>query len=176
MVSISSPPVVVGDQMLVYYGGSKNHHDWWYSDERLVVPEARDWDHVGYGLGLATMRKDGFVSLGANEVREGLLQTQPLGSEGDRLSINAACGPGGYVKVEVADQLGNSLPGNKLDDCDAFTGDAVRHVMTWKGDSSARQHQAGSTRQSPYRILRFVMRDAELFSFRLESDPTQGGA
>ena len=166
MVSISSPPVVVDDQLWVYYGGSKNHHDWWLSDDLPDVAEARSRDHVGYHLGLATMRKDGFVSLGANAVREGMLQTQPLGSEGDRLTINAACGPGGYVKVEVADQLGSILSGNALADCDAFTGDAVCHVMTWRGVPEAKR-----AHPMPYRILRFVMRNAELYSFRMEQAP-----
>ena len=171
MVSISSPPLVVGDEMWVYYGGAKNHHDWWFSAEQLDVPEARDRDRVGYCLGLATMRKDGFVSLGANQVREGLLQTQPFSSNGDRLMINAICGPKGYIKVEVSDQFGNGMPGNGLADCDIFTGDSVDHVVTWKGNPTARVSETNlwHSPSAPYRILRFIMRDAELYSFRLTS-------
>ena len=129
------------------------------------------WDNVGYHLGLAKMRTDGFVSIGANRVREGLLQTHPFASTGDRLAINAACGPEGYIKVDVADESGNVLRGNGLDDCDAFTGDSVRHVVTWHGDSTVRKPEAEADRRArPYRVLRFVMRDAELYSFRLVSD------
>ncbi len=166
MVSISSPPLVVGDEMWVYYGGAKNHHDWWVSGEGLDVPEARGWDHVGYALGLAKTRKDGFISIGANEVREGMLETQPFGSSGNRLIINAACGPGGYIKTEVVDQLGNVLPGNGLDDCDVFSGDSVRQEVTWKGDATALV-PGGDYDARTYRRLRFVMRNAELYSFRM---------
>ena len=97
MVNVSAAPVVVGDELFVYYGGSKNHHDWWFSghEKNMDVPETKGWDHVGYHLGLARMRNEGFVSLGAHRVREGLLQTQPFGSYGDRLIINAACGARG---------------------------------------------------------------------------------
>ena len=173
MVSISSPPVVVGDETWVYYGGAKNHHDWWFSvhEKTMDVPEARDWDHVGYHLGLATMRKDGFASLGANRVREGFLVTHPLASPGDRLTINAACGPGGYVKAAVGDSTGNAMPGNSVGDCDAFTGDSVRHVVTWRGDPTARLPETQWAGRPPHRTLRFVLRNAELYSFRLESDP-----
>lgn len=165
MVSISSPPVVVGDEMWVYFDGAKNHHDWW-CDPTLDVPEAHDWDGVGYCLGLAKMRKDGFISVGANEVREGMLETQPVASNGNRLTINAACGTGGYIKVEVADQLGNALPGNELNECDVFSGDVVCHEVKWQGDPTVRM-PGGDYDARTYRRLRFVMRNAELYSFRM---------
>ena len=136
----------------------------------MDVPETKGWDHVGYHLGLARMRNEGFVSLGAHRVREGLLQTQPFGSYGDRLIINAACGPEGYIKVEVTDPSGKAITGHTLDDADVFTGDATRHEVTWKGDPTVRTPEAKTdwkTRRAPYRALRFVMRDAELYSFRL---------
>ena len=167
MVSISSPPVVVDDEMWVYFGGAKNHHDWWLAGEGLDVPEARGWDRVGYALGLAKMRKDGFVSVGANEVREGMMETQPFASNGNRLILNAACGPGGYLKVQVEDQLGHALPGNLLGDCDVFSGDSVRHEMTWNGDATTLMPGDDYDARA-YRRLRFLMRNAELYGFRLD--------
>ena len=81
--------------------------------------------------------------------------------------MNAACGPNGCIKVEVADQFGNSLPGNQLADCDVFTGDSVCHEMTWQGDPTALV-PGGDYDARIYRRLRFVMRNAELYSFRME--------
>jgi len=74
MVNVSNPPISVEDELYVYYGGANCHHDWWMMGiyEDLKVPEARDLDLAQYGIGLARMRLDGFVSVGAKAVREGL--------------------------------------------------------------------------------------------------------
>ena len=65
-----------------------------------------DRNAVGYHLGLAKLRRDGYVSLDAHREREGMLATQPFIAGGDRLIMNAACGPDGYIKVEAAGRLG----------------------------------------------------------------------
>jgi len=101
-------------------------------------------------------------------VREGLLQTQPLASSGTRLSVNAACDPGGYVKVEVTDVNDAPMPGRTRDDCDAFTGDAVVHTVTWRGDPSVPMPDTPTPRfRTPYRKLRFILRAARVYGFRL---------
>jgi len=48
-------------------------------EEGLTVPEALSKSEVEYALGLAKMRKDGFVSLDAGAVREGVLMTARCG-------------------------------------------------------------------------------------------------
>ncbi len=163
-----------GDEMWVYYGGASCHHDWWIvgQQEGLDVEEAHDWSKVKEGLGLAKMRLNGFVSLGANRVREGMLATQPVVAAGDRLVINGACGPDGYIKVEVADVREQVLPGRAGDHCDAFTGDSTSHVVTWGGDSNLPMPSptaAGTVYASrpEHRRLRFIMREAELYSFQI---------
>ena len=102
-----------------------------------------------------------------------MVATQPFVSEGDRLVVNAACGPGGYLKVEVRDARDRVLPGRGLDDCDAITGDSVSHAVTWQGDANLPippDADSGTvyTRFIPHRRLRFVMRNAELYSFTVE--------
>ena len=102
-----------------------------------------------------------------------MVGTQPFVSEGDRLVINPSCGSGGYVKVEVRDVRDRVLPGRGLDDCDLFTGDSVRHAVRWRGEVNLPlPHDADSgtvyTRFIPHRRLRFVMRNAELYSFIVE--------
>jgi hypothetical protein len=163
-----------GDEMWVYYGGASCHHDWWIvgQQEGLDVEEAHDWSNVRMGLGLAKMRLNGFVSLGAHRVREGMLAIQPVVAAGDRLLINAACGPDGYVKVEVADVREQVLPGRSHEQCDMFTGDATSHMVTWGGDSHLPMPSpsaAGTVYASrpEHRRLRFIMRDAEIYSFQI---------
>jgi hypothetical protein len=162
MVNISSPPVPVGDEHHVYYGGSSGHHDWWIMGQKegLDVPEA--WDkHVGeYCLGLATFRRDGFVSLDAGAVREGLWVTHALRTNGRELVLNAVCGKDGYLRVEVTDADDNILEACTMQACDTFTGDDTRHRVTWKGQS--RIPHTETLR------LRFRMRNASLYSFGFE--------
>ncbi len=173
--------IPMGDEMWVYYGGASCHHDWWIvgQQEGLDVEEAYDWSEVKEGLGLAKMRLNGFVSLGANRVREGMLATQPVVAAGDRLVINGACGPDGYIKVEMADVREQVLPGRVGDECDVFTGDAIAHVVTWGGDSHLPMPSptsAGTVYASrpEHRRLRFIMRDAELYSFQIvDSEPDE---
>jgi hypothetical protein len=123
-------------------------------------------------MGMAKMRLNGFVSLGANRVREGMLATQPVVATGDTLVINAACGPDGYIKVEVADVRDDVLAGRSRGQCDVFTGDSTSHVVTWGGDSHLPMPSptaAGTVYASrpEHRRLRFIMRDAELYSFQI---------
>ena len=93
------PPLPVGDRHFIYYGGADLHHDWALvgKAQGLDTPEAdlpmSEWDE---GLGLATLRRDGFVSLDAG-LREGIICTKPFFSTGESLIINARCGEKGYV-------------------------------------------------------------------------------
>ena len=168
MIAIGSPPVDVGDEHWFFYGGSKCHHDWWMlnSVEDLDHPEAHDPEtHAVFGLGRAVLRKNGFASLQANRLREGILMTRSLISKGTELVLNGRCAPGGYVRAEVLDANNNPIQGFEKQNCDVFDGDSVTHTVTWKGQS-----------RIPYegddlfwRRLRFFLRDAEIFSFRLTS-------
>lgn len=177
MVTVSSTPIDVGEQTFVYYGGARNHHDWWFAGTRENRDNPRLWDHapevadmdaVGYALGLAKIRRGGLVSLGANRAREGFLVTQPLLSRGDRLEINACCGPDGYVIAEVTDVMHNALPGRTRAECEPFLGDSVAHQITWHGDPYVPMPDATGMREGiAYRRVRFFVRDAELYSFRL---------
>ena len=169
-------PDVDGKEWLVFHGGSRAHHDWWIHgrQEGLDAPEVWDLNRVAFGLGMTKLRKYGFVSLDADRMREGMILTQPWVAPGDRLVINAACGPEGYVKVEALDIHDRVLPGCSRDDCDVFTGDAIEHTMTWRGDSHLPidvPSLGGEvyTHRLPHRRLRFILRDAQLYSFRIEA-------
>jgi len=139
--------------------------------EGLDAPEVHDMKHVGYGLGLARMRLDGFASLDTSPVREGIVVTRPFISDGEQLIINAEVDPGGYVQVEVVDGADQPVPGCSRDACDAFTGDSVHHRVTWQGKPTVgRGKGRGAVHQGEtnhFRKLRFFMRKARLYSFQM---------
>ena len=161
MVSIASPPIRMGDELWFYHGGSSCHHDWWISGrENLAAPEAQaPPDHVRFGLGIAALRLDGFCSLDAGPYRDGFVMTKPLFSQGDQLIVNARCRPGGWLRAAVTDLEGRCLGSCTREQCDAFAGDSVDHVLSWNGE---RTIPAGGT----FRRVILYLRDAEVFSFR----------
>ena len=171
MVSMVSPPIDMGDELWFYHGGTNYHHDWWIfgAVDGIDHPEVRDPHGGSWGLGLATLRKEGFAGLYASEHREGIVVTQPLMTLGTRIEINAKCNPGGSVRVEVADNRDEIVGACSADRSDPFTGDSVRHTATWGGDPAV---PAGDEERTNFRKVRFYIRDAELFSFRFTDSAT----
>jgi hypothetical protein len=164
MVELTNDPLEMGDELWLYYGGSGfGHHDWYIncSVEGLDVPEARDVTKVGFFLGLAKLRLDGFCSLNAGPVREGILITRPLASPGTGIVINAECGPGGYVEAEVFSPADEVLPGYGRKDFDRFTGNSVRQQLTWQ--------VRAKLPDQPFRRLVFYLRNAKLYSLQFSA-------
>jgi len=149
-----------------------SHHDWWMSGllERLDAPEVHDFSKVGYALGLAKLRVDGFASMEASRVREGIVVTRPFLSDGTALAINAKVEEGGSIDVEAADGTGKVIPGCSRRDCDTFRGDRVRHLVTWKGNALVAR-----SAETPFRKLHFFLRKASLFSFQMCGEKTACG-
>lgn len=164
MVEMCNDPLVVGDELWFYYGASGwGHHDWYSRGiaEGLDVPEAHDVSKVSFNLGLAKLRLDGFCSLDAGVVREGIIVTRLLVSDGTRLVVNAECGPKGSIQAEIVNSSDEPYPGFSRKDCDAFSGDSVRHAFTWHGKTDFPVEQR--------RKVRFYLRDARLYTFKLEA-------
>ncbi|MFH0962457.1 MAG: hypothetical protein V2A58_00435 [Planctomycetota bacterium] len=166
MIYLGSPPIGVGDEDWVYYAGAKNHHDWFMTGclEGIDHPEARDMSKVGYHLGLAKMRRDGYVSLTTSPHREGIMVTRPCFMEGNRIVLNAKTAADGFVGVEVRDENAQAVTGYSREEFDTFRGDSVRHVCTWKGRAQAEF-------RGYYKLI-FTMRKAELYSFQSTDDPS----
>ena len=161
MITTAEPPIRVGDQLYIYYGGSPSHHDWWIvgKAQGLETPEGEPGYQVNHGLGLATLRADGFVSLDAG-LREGIVNTKPFFSPGAKLIVNAKCGPNGYVKADIQDTDESPWPGFTAEDCDVFTGDNVDHVFSWHGNTKVNMVPG-------YVRVSFTLKDTELYSFRV---------
>lgn len=108
------------------------------------------------------LRTDGFVSVAA-PWHGGEMHTKPIIFKGDELEINYRTSAAGFVRIEIQDASGRQISGFTLDDCPEIIGDEIGRVVAWKQgtDVSALAGQ-------PVR-LRFVMKDADLFSFRFRS-------
>ncbi|MEX0332482.1 MAG: hypothetical protein AB3N64_13775 [Puniceicoccaceae bacterium] len=106
-----------------------------------------------------TLRTDGFVSVHAG-AEAGELLTKVLTFSGNQLVINASTSAAGSIRVEMQAVDGSPLDGFSLDDSEPFVGDAIEHVINWKGQDNLHQLIG-----KPVRI-RFVLQEADLFSIR----------
>ena len=144
---------MAGDTLRVYYGAFDATHG---------------FQHGEGAIGLATLRKDGFVSLDAGSTGGAVTTRLLLGLEGE-LRLNANAG-GGEIRVEVLDGEGRVLPGYGREDCLPMTEDSVDFAIRWRErDEISRYPRDGATgnRPSPEpRRLRFLFTRASLFSFK----------
>ena len=140
------PPLVVGDEIRIYYLGSTTRHG----------GLRYHGDTESSGVGLATLRLDGFVAVQA--AKTGTLTTRSLVLLGDELEVNANA-EGGTIRVEVLGPGGKVIEGFGRMDCKPLTGDSVRHVLEWNGNRDCHPIQGRPIR------LRFHLERAELYSF-----------
>jgi hypothetical protein len=142
---------------------------WHLVETRSDVPGAPDelslyasesyWTGESSEVRRYTLRLDGFVSIHA-PYAGGELLTRPIIFSGRHLELNFATSAVGEVRVELRDMDDKPLPGYSLDDCQPLFGDTVARTVSWK-DGRDLSALAGR----PLR-LRFVLKDADLFSMR----------
>ena len=146
-------PLLVNDELWFFYRGSilERH--------RGTGPDLRK------GLGLATLRRDGFASL-AGGTGGGSVTTRPLTFTGRRLLVNATAHAGGELRAEVLTHDGQPLPGFTATDCRAVREDSTAAPLAWSGgDVGHARSDPGSV--TPLR-LRFHLTSADLFAFWVE--------
>ena len=90
----------------------------------------------------------------------GEVLTKPLTFTGKELLINFATSAAGSVLAEIQDEMGRPLDGFSLADAVEIYGDSIEREVSWKGGTDV-----GALVGKPVR-LRFVLKDADLFSFR----------
>ena len=123
--------------------------------------------------GRAVIRLDGFISADA-AYTGGELTTKPLVFEGTRLQLNMATGSGGSVRVEIQDENGKPLQGYSAEDACELSGNYIRTLASWRAQAvpnmGRTRQPVGDTNVGPLAgrpvKLRFVMRDAKLYSFQ----------
>jgi hypothetical protein len=101
MARVSQGFLTVGDRIYLYYGGVQGPHG-----GRKFKTVQRQHQPA---LGLATLRRDGFVSLDAGD-DEGAFLTKPFSVVGSSLHVNGSA-EAGYMIAEITDDLGQVLPG-----------------------------------------------------------------
>jgi hypothetical protein len=124
--------------------------------ELSVYATERYYAGPGSRLRRFTYRLDGFVALHA-ETSGGEAVTRPLRFQGSNLILNYRTGSKGVVRVEMQDADGNLLENYVAE----LHGDDVAGVAKWRMGNL--KSLAGKSVR-----VRFVLTDADLFSFRFE--------
>lgn len=150
----------------------------------------RDYGQSTAHLQRMSLRLDGFASLHA-PYHGGEMVTRPITFEGSRLEINYSTSAAGSLRVEIQTADGKPIPGFSLAECPEIIGDEISRIVAWGEvppplstgrDPESTRAESNLSYQTPIvawegnqdvsRLagkpvrLRFVMKDADLFSFR----------
>ena len=143
-----NPAVLVGDTIYIYYSACQHDHN--YSlplDQRTQAW----WESASTSIGVATLRRDGFVSLDADD-DDGWVLTKPFVMPDGALHLNVDA-TGGEARVVIAGKASKPIKGDQLD-------------ATVQFDGGNDVKLAGQTVQ-----LRIHLRNAKLYSFWFDVEP-----
>ncbi len=135
-----APMINHGDKTLVYYGAWDGPHN---------TKTRRS------GIGLATLRLNGFVSLSAKTV--GSVTTHPMKNAEGPLLVNANA-LGGSLKAEILDAEGKPIPGYTVDDCLPIKNDDITQVVRWNNHTELPDYKNSLS-------IHFSIDKASLFGF-----------
>jgi hypothetical protein len=157
-----SAPIVREDELWFYYTGLKYRATFTYAGKypngEYVPKPNLGRDHGA--VCLAVLRRDGFLSLDGGN-RPGTMVTKAFLLHGNNLLVNVDAG-GGDVTVEILDEAGKPLAGySGKDAASARRIDAVRWQPRWKA------HADLAALKNKRVCLKFTLRDAKLYSFRI---------
>lgn len=144
MVFTTNHPLVERDTIKMWYGGSSATHS------------GRE-DSSRSGIGMATLRRDGFASLDAG-AEEGVVTTKKLKNVHGIFRVNTNATKG-WLKVEILDADGKVLPGFDRKDCDPIKADNTDIQVTWQ-----QQKEIPASIGDVY--IRFILKNASLYSFK----------
>lgn len=155
----------VKDEIWLYYSGANYTHGsppvyrTTFEDGKPTGRKTR----FSAAIGLVTWPLDRFVSADAGS-DGGVLTTIPIRRRGSLLEINAAVRPGGQITVELLDAASRPLDG--FPPSEPFTGNDLRHVVRFAGQTDV------SATADKALVLRFAMKNAELYSFAFRDKHT----
>ena len=148
----ANSPIERDGRLLIYYGGKTG-----------TVP-VETGDEPFQAMCLATLRKDGFVSLTAGE-QIGHLITKPFVATGERLLLNVDAQDEGEAWVEVLDSDGRTIPGFDPGNSIPLRGHSIEQSAQWQSDAQWKQLAGRTVR------LRIQLCRADLYSLRTEMKP-----
>ena len=138
------------------------------ADDEISLYVLRNYKSPSIHMERMTLRTDGFASLRAR-YSGGEVLTKPLKFEGSNLVLNFATSAAGSIRLEIQDEDGSPLPGFSLAESPLIWGDEIAHTVRWK-----RSHSQATSDKPLRRVagkavrLRFVMKDADLYSVRFQ--------
>lgn len=139
-----------GNRIYMYYTSREVMH---------APVEYRDVRVPGLGqIGILELEADRFV--GAEAAGFGTILTPPLRYDGERLELNIDCGALGEAHVELRDANNAPIPGFAMSDCDPIDMNALRHTVSWRGQTDIGRFSGQMVR------LRFRMRRCRLYGFQ----------
>jgi len=125
----------------------------------MSVYVGQDYGQPTAHLERFVLRLDGFASVHASAT-SGEMVTKPLIVGGSKLIINAATSAAGSIRIELQETDGEPIPGYSLAESEEFVGDGIEHGVSWKMGADMEKLQGQAVR------VRFVMRDADVYSMR----------
>lgn len=135
------------------------------SPDELSIYIERNYTFPSNYVERLVLRTDGFVSAHAG-YSGGELVTKPLIFKGNNLVLNYSTSAMGSIRVEIQDEKGFPMPGLALEDSPVIFGDKIEQAVTWERPRSMTDPDPlGRLQGKPVR-LRFVMEDADLYSFQ----------
>ncbi|MDX9971380.1 MAG: hypothetical protein RBU21_00175 [FCB group bacterium] len=142
--------LVLGDELYFYVSG------------RTGIPGSDSNGSGTCSTGIATLRRDGFASMEADD-KEKRLTTRPIVFKGSRLFVNVDC-PEGELRVEVLDEERNPIAPYTRDNSIPVRTDGTRVAVTWENAADL-----AAVAGKPVR-LRFHLRKGGLYSFWVSPD------
>ena len=143
--------LIIGERLHFYYCGFSGVH-----------PDGRRNKYAGGSTHVATMRRDGFVSMDA-DANGGELLTRTVCFRGEHLFVNLDA-PEGELRVEVIDDSGKAFPGFSLAECVPVVGDHTRVAVRWSD-----RRTLAVFRNRPVRF-RFVLKRGSIYAFWVTPD------
>ncbi len=141
--SVNGAPIIVGDSLYFYRSGRQLNDI--YNDSHMST-------------GLATLRRDGFVSMKSGS-SESFLTTEELNFDGEYLFVNADVN-GGELLVEVLDGEGIPVEGYSKQNCVAMQKEnSTKYMISWGNKKDLTSLKGKNIR------LKFYLANGELYSF-----------
>ncbi len=140
--SVAGCPVIKGDSLYFYVSG------------RRLTKDHKSWDSYT-STGLATLRRDGFVSMNTNS--DGYLTTHNIVFNGNYFFVNADAK--GELKVELQDTNGKVIPGYSKQDCIPMKINSTKYLISWKNNKSV-----SKLRNKEIKV-KFYLNNGDLYSF-----------
>ncbi len=145
MQSVNGVPLIVGDSLYFYSSGRRLNNIMWDSYT---------------STGLATLRRDGFVSIHADKT-EGYLITEKITFDGKYLFVNTnVSDKKAMLAIEVLDENGTPIPGYTQKDCIVLRRiDKTKQMVVWKNNENLSSLSGKNVH------LKFYLTNGDLYSF-----------